>query len=174
MKKRERSFGSKMIRKSFAALLALVLCANVAATEAVAKDLTQPELAAGYTINLMEEAEDGVTVLFENGKPDQYFETTDVEWLMKANDDDVFTVVYSCEEAGNLGWGILGWRGTVDGNWVGAWDINADASDASTKCYSRYSVKAVKESLGITENSVVDKSALGAWNKGKIEGLYLS
>lgn len=169
MKKRMRT-----IKTIFAALLAFTLCANVATADVIAKDLTLPEMAAGSTIGLMEEVEDGVTVLFENGKADQYFETTDVEWLMKANDDDVFTVVYSCEEAGNLGWGILGWRGTVDGNWVGAWDINADGSDATTKCYSRYSVKAVKESLGITENSKVDKFALGAWNKGKIEGLYLS
>jgi len=162
MKKREKSFGSKLIRKVFAALMAALLCANVAATDSIAADAT---------IELMEE---GVTVLFEGGKPDQYFETTDVEWLMKAADDDVFTVVYSCEDASCLGWGILGWRGTVDGNWVGAWDINADATDATTRLYSRYTVKDVKESLGITENSVVDKFALGAWNKGKIEALYLS
>ena len=144
-----------VVKRVLAMFAALVLCTNMVSYASA------------------EETKEDCTLLFE-GAADEFYQTTEVDILLNADDDDVFTIVYSCTDASHAGWGILGWRGTVDGAWVGSLDLNADATDATAKLYSTVSVKSVKDNLGITDNSVVDNFALGAWNGGKIEALYLS
>lgn len=54
------------------------------------------------------------TVIFQDGKTNESYESDNGDWLLKASDEDVITVVYSCTDKDHAGWGVLGWGATVD------------------------------------------------------------
>ena len=118
-------------------------------------------------------ATEGSELLFAGGSNVAY-ESEDVSWLMDAEDDDVITLVYTCTDSTHAGWGVLGWGATVDGVWTDGPSHAADATDAGASVYATMTVKELKTALGIKDNSEVTLIKLGAWNGGKIEGLYIS
>lgn len=142
----------KKIKKIVALVVALVLCmsfgTNVSATE-------------------------GSDLLFAGGT-DVSYESEDASWLLEAADEDVITLVYTCTDSTHAGWGILGWGATVDDVWKEGPSLSADATDATASIYWTMTAKEMKDALGIKDNSVVSYIKLGAWNGGKIEGLYIS
>lgn len=142
----------KKIKKIVALVAALALClgfgANVYATE-------------------------GSELLFAGGSNVAY-ESEDASWLMDAADDDVITLVYTCTDSTHAGWGVLGWGATVDGVWTDGPSHEADATDAGASVHCTMTAKELKTALGIKDDSVVTLIKLGAWNGGKIEGLYIS
>lgn len=118
--------------------------------------------------------EDGTTLLFEGGQPDEGFSTEDVEWFLTAPDDAIFTVVYSCNDASHVDWGVAGFIAVVEGVEMKGPELYAHKEDATKKVYITCSVKDLKECLQITEGKIVGNFMLGAWNGGQISELYIT
>lgn len=106
-----------------------------------------------------------------SGNTDESFETEDLAWLYEADAQDALILRYACDDPDHAGWGVLGWRGTVDGNWVEAGEVNA----SSTPQKEQNVIVTVEElctMYGISDTSELQKLHIGAWNGGRIAGLY--
>ena len=112
------------------------------------------------------------TIIFE-GNGNEAYETSDVSWFMQANDNDVITLVYTCTNADCAGWGILGWGATVDNVWIDGPSFFADSENATAILYSTFTVRELKDSLGIQATSDVSYLKLDTWNGGKIISLSI-
>ena len=108
-----------------------------------------------------------------SGSTDESFETEDLAWLHEADAQDSLILRYACDAPDHGGWGVLGWRGTVDGNWVEAGDVNArsapevegDVIITGGQLCGMY---------GIGNASELQKLHIGAWNGGRIAALYFA
>ncbi len=114
------------------------------------------------------------SVLLFSGAENISYESGDASWLMNAKDDDIITIAYTCTDSTHGGWGIMAWGATVDDVWVEGPAYNADETNPTASTGAVMTVKELKTALGIKDNSVVTAIKLGAWNGGKIEGLYVS
>ena len=101
------------------------------------------------------------------------YATNDASWLMDAADDDIVTVVYTCTDPSHGNWGILGWGASVDDQWQNGDNYSA-AGNAAEKITRVYTVKELKASLNIKDNSNVSYLCLSVWNGGKIVKLSIA
>ena len=100
------------------------------------------------------------------------YATNDASWLMDAADDDIVTVVYTCTDPSHGNWGILGWGASVDDQWQNGDNYSA-AGNAAEEITRVYTVKELKASLNIKDNSNVSYLCLSVWNGGKIVKLSI-
>lgn len=114
------------------------------------------------------------TVIFQDGKTNESYESDNGDWLLKAADDDVITVVYSCTDKDHAGWGVLGWGATVDDAWKDGPSLSASETNATDTMVASMTVADFKKTMGITGSSVITCLKLGAWNGGKIESITVS
>lgn len=114
------------------------------------------------------------TVIFQDGKTNESYESDNGDWLLKAADDDVITVVYSCTDKDHAGWGVLGWGATVDDAWKDGPSLSASETNATDTMVASMTVADFKKTMGITGSSVITRLKLGAWNGGKIESITVS
>ncbi len=101
------------------------------------------------------------------------YATNDASWLMDAADDDIVTVVYTCTDPSHGNWGILGWGASVDDQWQNGDNYSA-AGNAAEEITRVYTVKELKASLNIKDNSNVSYLCLSVWNGGKIVKLSIA
>ena len=101
------------------------------------------------------------------------YATNDASWLMDAADDDIVTVVYTCTDPSHGNWGILGWGASVDGQWQNGDNYSA-ASNAAEEITRVYTVKDLKATMNIKDNSNVTYLCLSVWNGGKIVKLSIA
>lgn len=101
------------------------------------------------------------------------YATNDASWLMDAADDDIVTVVYTCTDPSHGNWGILGWGASVDDQWQNGDNYSA-AGNATEEITRVYTVKELKASLNIKDNSNVSYLCLSVWNGGKIVKLSIA
>lgn len=114
------------------------------------------------------------TVIFQDGKTNESYESDNGDWLLKASDEDVITVVYSCTDKDHAGWGVLGWGATVDDAWKDGPSLSASETNAEDTMVASMTVADFKKTMGITDKSVITCLKLGAWNGGKIESITVS
>lgn len=110
------------------------------------------------------------TFLF-SGKTNKGYYPNDISWLKNAKETDLIALVFSCDDVTHGGWGVLGM--TVKSKKGGKQLDIAAYSDQPDK--ERLLVFSVEELLGnaYTDNtSDIRSFALGAWNGGRIAGLY--
>ena len=101
------------------------------------------------------------------------YATNDASWLMDAADDDIVTVVYTCTDPSHGNWGILGWGASGDDQWQNGDNYSA-AGNAAEEITRVYTVKELKASLNIKDNSNVSYLCLSVWNGGKIVKLSIA
>lgn len=109
--------------------------------------------------------------LFSGGF-DEAYETDDL-WLSYCDDTDWLSLVYDCSTAGQEGWGILGWGGSLDGNWINGPGYGADKKNSTAEVAVNFSVKYLRRMMGLTQHDELDFTSLGAWGGGRIKSLVL-
>lgn len=105
------------------------------------------------------------------GETDNGFYPSDISWLTSAEKEDAVAIIYACDDLTHGGWGVLGLA--VDGG-SGQKQMEITAmSDEPDK--ERLVIYTVEELLALAECGEVSEFknfALGAWNGGRIAGLY--
>ena len=114
----------------------------------------------------------GDHVLFSDGGYDEAYETDDL-WLSYCDDTDWLTLAYDCSTAGQEGWGILGWGGSLNGEWINGPGYGADKKDSTTEVSVNFSVKYLRKMMHLTKSDEMDFTSLGAWSGGRIKSLVL-
>lgn len=112
------------------------------------------------------------TLIF-SGDTDESYSTSNASWLTNANDNAIITLKYTCTDTSHANWGVLGWGGTVDGEWVNGTTYNAAGTATDTVTVTCTAAQ-LKSSLSISGNSSVSYLALNAYNGGKIIRLSIS
>lgn len=113
----------------------------------------------------------GDYLLFSGGFEGGY-ETDDL-WLSYCDDTDWLTLVYDCNVKGQEGWGILGWGGSLEGDWINGPGYGADKKDSTAEVSVNFSVKYLRRMMGLSKSDEMDCTSLGAWGGGRIKSLTL-
>lgn len=113
----------------------------------------------------------GDYLLFAGGFEEAY-ETDDL-WLSYCDDTDWLTLVYDCNVSGQEGWGILGWGGSLEGEWINGPGYGADKKDSTAEVSVDFSVKYLRRMMGLSKSDELDFTSLGAWGGGRIKSLTL-
>ena len=107
-----------------------------------------------------------------SGKTNRGYNPTNITWLKEAKSADAVALVFACDDVTHGGWGVLGIS-------VKAYQLGDKMQEV--KAYSdepnreRLEVYTVEELLGMvnaTEASQLTSFSIGAWNGGRIAGLY--
>lgn len=109
--------------------------------------------------------------LFSGGVEEAY-ETDDL-WLSYCDDTDWLTLVYDCTMSGQEGWGILGWGGSLNGEWINGPGYGADKKDSTAEVTVNFSVKYLRKMMHLSQGQDLDFTSLGAWSGGRIKSLVL-
>lgn len=111
------------------------------------------------------------TLLF-SGKVNEGYYPSDVSWIKSASEDGVIALIYTCEDETHGGWGVLGLEVYVNGTYVKIADINAATDQPKKARLVTYTVGDLMKAAGANGVSDFTGLSLGAWNGGKIAGLY--
>lgn len=111
------------------------------------------------------------TFLF-SGKTDKGYYPNDISWLTGAAQGDTLAVVYACDDVSHGGWGVLGLSIKAEGGIANQADIAAYADEPQKERLVTYSMDELCEMAGAENVSQISSFALGAWNGGRIAGLY--
>lgn len=103
-----------------------------------------------------------------------FYESTSPDWLMNASNSDLITITYHCTDSSHAGWGVLGWGGMVDGNWVNGPGYSADSSNALSEKVVTVTAGALKSALGISSGSTVSYLSLSNYNGGVLDKITIS
>ena len=106
-----------------------------------------------------------------SGKTNEGYSTNDLYFLENAKSRDALALIYACDDEEHAGWGVLGWGGDVNGVYVKADDVQAQA-DPSKERVVIVTMDELAEMFGIDSVAELDSLILGAWNGGRIAGLY--
>lgn len=104
------------------------------------------------------------------GETDKGFYPSDIAWLTEAEKDDGLAILYACEDKEHAGWGILGLA--VDG---GAGQRQQELYAIGDVGKERLEIISIEEILTLAECEKpgdIKSFSLGAWNGGRIAGLY--
>lgn len=111
------------------------------------------------------------TFLF-SGDRDRGYYPGKTTWLSEAKPEDAIALIYACDDPTHGGWGVLGFGASVDGKHSNIMDITAMSDDPARERLLVISIAELLQAAG-TENVTELKSfSLGAWNGGRIAGLY--
>ena len=110
------------------------------------------------------------TFLF-SGKTDEGYSTDDLSFWEGAGDQDALALVYACDDVSHAGWGVLGWGGNVAGQYVKGADVPA-MSDPAKERVVMITMAELAEMFGVDSTAEMESLILGAWNGGRIAGLY--
>ena len=106
------------------------------------------------------------TLLFSAGVNKGWY-PSDISWLKNASPDDAIALVWACDDVTHGGWGVLGLN--VGGKQL---DIAAVSDHPEKERLMIFTVADLMEMAGITDPAKFAKFNLGAWNGGRIAGLY--
>lgn len=102
-----------------------------------------------------------------SGKVNKGWYPSDINWLKTAQPDDALALVWACDDVTHGGWGVLGLN--VGGKQK---DIAAVSDHPDKERLMVFSVQELMDMAGITDPARFAKFQLGAWNGGRIAGLY--
>ena len=161
-----------MTKRILSLLLALLLCAG--SLTALAEDVWAPREAPAVR-NAMSEAEQLAaqeailakgTLLF-SAKTNKGWYPSDIQWLTTASPEDAIALMWACDDVTHGGWGVLGLN--VGGKQR---DIAAVSDHPEKERLMLLTVAELMDMAGITDPAKFTKFNLGAWNGGRIAGLY--
>jgi len=90
-----------------------------------------------------------------------------IDWLLKAQPEDALALVWACDDITHGGWGVLG----LNVNGIQK-DIAAISNQPDKERLMMISVAELVQQAGVEQPSQISSFALGAWNGGRIAGLY--
>lgn len=106
------------------------------------------------------------TLLF-SGKTDEGYYPADIGWLTAAQPEDAIALVWACDDITHGGWGVLG--ASVNGMQK---DIAAISDKPDKERLMVCSVRELLDMAGLDSAAEIETFSLGAWNGGRIAGLY--
>lgn len=110
------------------------------------------------------------TLIFE-GKENEGYDSSDLDWLNSAGDDDYIALSYKCDDVTHGGWGVMAWSAVcTSGDKKGA-DISSYSTETDKERLITYTVAEFKEMFGAEPNDKFTSLRLGAWNGGHIVSL---
>lgn len=160
------------MKRPLSLLLALLLC--LSALPALSEEVWVPREAPAVR-NAMSEAEQLAaqeailakgTFLY-SGKVNKGWYPKDIAWLKNAQPEDAVALVWACDDVTHGGWGVLGLN--VGGKQK---DIAAVSDHPEKERLMVFSVAELMEMAKISDPAKFTKFQLGAWNGGRIAGLY--
>ena len=111
------------------------------------------------------------TLLFADTTDVGYY-PSDITWLKEAGEEDVVALIYDCDDLTHGGWGVLGFGATVGGNYSNILEVSAAADQPDKERLLTYTVAELLEAAGVSGVDELESFCLGAWNGGRIAGLY--
>ncbi len=111
------------------------------------------------------------TLLFADTTDVGYY-PSDITWLKEAGEEDVVALIYACDDLTHGGWGVLGFGATVGGNYSNILEVSAAADQPDKERLLTYTVAELLEAAGVSGVDELESFCLGAWNGGRIAGLY--
>lgn len=111
------------------------------------------------------------TFLF-SGETDKGYFPSDISWLQNAGTDDVLALIYACDDVTHGGWGVLGFGTSVGGRYSNILEVNAAADEPDKERLLTYTMAELLEAAGAESVTELESFSLGAWNGGRIAGLY--
>jgi hypothetical protein len=167
-----------MTKRLLPLLVALVLClgciSGCAAEEAA--QVWSPKEAPAIRNRLSEEevvAERNAILakgtLIYSGKTNQGFNSgSNMTWLKEAAPEDAVALLWACDDVSHGGWGVLG----LSINGVQQ-EIVAVSDHPEKERLNLYTIAQLMETVGIQTPADFKGMVLGAWNGGRVAGLYL-
>ncbi|MCH5341630.1 MAG: hypothetical protein J1E01_09180 [Acetatifactor sp.] len=110
------------------------------------------------------------TFLF-SGKTNESYTGKDLSFMEGADGQDALALIYACDDASHVGWGVLGWSGYAAGKAVQGGDVLAKADPARERVVM-ITMNELAQMYGIDSVDELERLSLGAWNGGRIAGLY--
>ncbi len=111
------------------------------------------------------------TFLF-SGDTDNGYNSDDLTWLHEASDEDMLALIYACDDVEHGGWGVLGFGVCVDGEHANVIDVKAVSDEPDKERLATYTIAELKEAAGVESAQAFEEFYIGAWNGGRIAGLY--
>ncbi len=111
------------------------------------------------------------TFLFADATDKGYY-PSDISWLQNANEEDVVALIYACDDLTHGGWGVLGFGANVGGKYSNILEVNAVADEPDKERLLTYTIAELVEAAGASGVTDFESFCLGAWNGGRIAGLY--
>ena len=154
--------------------LLLVLILGAAVLPACAEDMWIPREAPAVR-NAMSEADKRAaeaailaegTLLF-SGKVNTGYYPFDISWLTSAQPTDAIALLWACDDVTHGGWGVLGL--SVNRKQL---DIAAVSDQPDKERLTVYTVQQLMEQARVDAPEKLTVFSLGAWNGGRIAGLY--
>lgn len=106
-----------------------------------------------------------------SGETNAGYYPEDISWLTGAGEEDGIVILYACDDASHGGWGVLG-LGVDDGNGYCQEEIIAATDEPGKERYVTYTMEDLVNLAGAESISQMESFCLGAWNGGRISGLY--
>ena len=110
------------------------------------------------------------TFLF-SGRTNEGYTGKDLSFMEGADGQDALALIYACDDASHVGWGVLGWSGYAAGKAVQGGDVLAKADPARERVVM-ITMNELAQMYGIASVDELERLSLGAWNGGRIAGLY--
>lgn len=111
------------------------------------------------------------TLLFSGAENAGYY-PGDIAWLYDAGEEDMIAVIYACDDVTHGGWGVLGFGASVGGKHSNILEINAVSDQPDKERLLTYTVAEMMEYAKVDTVADFEAFYLGAWNGGRIAGLY--
>ena len=165
-----------LLRRIIPLILALTLAMTApCACSAEEAEVWAPKEAPAVRQSLPEEEKlaaqqailDKGTLLF-SGKTNISYNPIDLSWLKEAAPEDALALLWACDDLTHGGWGVLGLN--VNGQQL---DIAAVSDQPDKERLNLYTVAQLLEQAGVETPAELTHFMLGAWNGGRIAGLYL-
>ncbi|MBQ2953433.1 MAG: hypothetical protein IJE07_07730 [Clostridia bacterium] len=160
------------MKRTLALILSLLML--LSALPASAEDVWTPREAPVIRNGMSEAdaraAQDAIlargTLLF-SGKANKGWYPSDIRWLKSTSPEDAVALLWACDDVTHGGWGVLGLN--VGGRQK---DIAALSDQPDKERLLVFTVAELMEMAGITDPAKFTRFNLGAWNGGRIAGLY--
>lgn len=107
-----------------------------------------------------------------SGETDKGYYPSDISWLQNAGEEDVIALIYACDDVTHGGWGVLGFDTKVNGSYTKLMDVTAVSDQPDKERLMLYTIKEFVEFAGVESVADFESFGLGAWNGGRIAGLY--
>lgn len=110
--------------------------------------------------------------LLYSGETDKGYYPSDITWLQNAGEGDSVALIYACDDVTHGGWGVLGFGAGVGGKYSNILEVIAAADMPDKERLQVYTVAELFEAAGVESGTELESFSVGAWNGGRIAGLY--
>lgn len=111
------------------------------------------------------------TFLF-SGKTNRGYNPMSISWLKDAKPTDAVALVFACDDVTHGGWGVLGVSVRAYKLGDKMQEVKAYSDEPDKERLVIYTVKELQTMVNATESSQFSSFSIGAWNGGRIAGLY--